>query len=145
MNKINIAKRYFAFILLLLFAVGCGGNPSVRGKVTFPDGAPMGSGVLIFESAELQAIGNIQPDGTYSVAAGDTKGIPKGTYSVYFSGFGKDWGEPPMGPDGRPSGPPVLLRDVEQIIPDKYLAPATSGLTCVVKGSRRFDITVDRL
>ena len=139
----KIINYSFTFILLLLFAVGCGGNPSVSGKVTFPDGSPMGSGIVIFESESLQAIGTIQENGSYSASSGETKGIPRGTYKVYFSGFGADYAAPDMGPDGRPIGPPKLLRNVELIIPDKYLSPVTSGLICEVKGRTKFNITVE--
>jgi len=134
----------FLLTLFLVFAVGCGGNPSVSGKVTFPDGSPMGAGILIFESEHLQATGTIQKDGTYSVISGELKGIPRGTYNVYFSGFGSDYGAPDLGPDGRPAGPAKLLRHVELIIPDKYLNPATSALTCEVKGRTKYNITVER-
>ena len=139
----KLTNYSFAFILMLLFAVGCGGNPSASGTVKFPDGTPMGSGIIIFESETLQAIGTIQENGSYSVSSGETRGIPNGTYNVFFSGFGPDYAPPDMGPGGNPIGPPKLIRNVELIIPDKYLSPHTSGLVCEVKGRTVFNITVE--
>ena len=140
MKSINYA---FASILLLLFAVGCGGQPSVKGKVAFPDGTPMGVGVVIFESETNQAMGALQEDGTYSMTAGDRPGLPEGTYRVFFSGYGPVYESVAVDR----FSPPVMQIShvVECPIAEKFLNINTAGLTCVVKkGKTTFNITVEK-
>ena len=131
-----------ALILLLLFAVGCGGNVAVTGKVTFQDGTPLESGTVFFESTELSARGYILSGGVYSLETGEQKGIPPGTYRVSIGGYEPTVVPAPIGPDGLPAG---MARIVPAVIPiaDKFLSAETSGLVCEVKRRTKFDITVE--
>ena len=130
------------FLLLLIFAAGCGPNCSVSGKVTFSDGSPMDSGEVVFETSAMMAKGKIQKDGTYSLTTGEQKGIPKGTYQVSIGGFRPTIVPPSIGPDGRTSGrAQVTMPEIP--VAKKFLSPGTSGLTCEVKGRTKYDITVE--
>jgi len=132
---------HFAFFLLLMFAVGCGGNVSVTGKVTFPDGSPLTYGEVLFETSTTLARGTIQSDGTYSLSAGEERGIPRGTYQVYIGGFSPTVTAPQIGPDGRPIGGAQVIRPVIPVHRD-FLHSSTSNLTANVQGRTVFDITV---
>ena len=96
---------------------------------------------MIFETSDLLARGVIQQDGTYTVYAGELKGLPLGTYTVSIGGF-QDTVIESFGPDGRSRG----VRVIPAVIPvsPKFLSGGTSGLTCEVKGSTVYNITVDR-
>ena len=118
----------------LLLLAGCGKNVQVKGKVTFEDGSPLSTGMVIFTSGGAQSKAPIEQDGSYRVGtlkADD--GLPRGTYQVYITGAVKS---PGISPTGAPLGPVV------QLVNSKFASPDTSGLTCEVKGRRTFDITV---
>jgi hypothetical protein len=132
----------FTLFLLLFFTVGCGsGHVSVTGKVTLTDGTVVDKGEVIFTSASTQARGYIQKDGTYSLTSGDVNGIPPGSYQVSIGGFNPSM-EVPKGPDGMPAGSPRMMMP---IIPfaDKYRSGDTSGLTCEVKGRKKYNIELE--
>ena len=134
---------HFALFLSIVFVIGCGGDPSVSGTVTFPDGSPLDHGEVIFETSAMMAKGNIQKDGTYTMSTSESKGVPKGSYAVSIGGYVPRTIEPERGPDGRPLGSPQFI-PVEIPIAEKYLNPSTSGLTCDVKGNTKFDIKVEK-
>ena len=122
-----------ALLCVSLIAVcGCGGNPRVHGTITFENGEPLKSGLLVYESQKGAFYGDVQSNGTYSM--GTTKngqGIPLGEYSIYFQTAHAETGRDE---DNRPHYSPLLA--------DKFYAPDTSGLTCTVKGRTRFDFQV---
>ena len=137
--NIKLQLRIVALFLLSL-SVGCGGNVTVTGKVTFADGTPLTEGQVNFESSGLSSRGSIQSDGTYSLETGESKGIPRGSYQVSITGFGG-----PKMVDVAPPGSPPQMRPVfrESPIDRKYFNPDTSGLTCEVKGRTVYNITVE--
>ena len=153
MPQMSVRKNYYWIIVLSLsfFPIGCGGNSTVTGKVTFPDGSLMTTGEVLFESSSLMAKGAIQKDGSYSLNAGDMKGVPNGTYRVSIGGFKpKVVSAPPpeLPAGGGPPRGPIRTGPPQMIIPEipvakKFLSPATSGLTCEVKGRTKYDITVE--
>ena len=120
---------FLFFVALLLFLTGCG-DPQVKGTVTFDDGTPLTTGGVMFVDGSYTATGAIKPDGSYvlsSLTLGD--GVKSGNYKVTVSaqtGGGID------------EGPVVNLVDV------KFADPATSGLTCDVKGATTYNITVTK-
>ena len=129
-------KNYIVVTLLggLLFFAGCGTNVKVSGKVSFEDGSPLTSGMLIFESGAIQSKAPIEKDGSYQVGTlKSNDGLPRGTYRVYISGADV---YPDIDVMGHPLGKVVHLVD------PKFTSPDTSELTCEVNGSRTFDITV---
>jgi len=106
----------------------------VSGKVTFDDGSPLSTGMVIFLSGSNQSKAPIEKDGSYRVGtlnAGD--GLPRGNYRVYITGAIESKG---ISPTGAILGAPVELVD------SKFTSPETSDLTCEVKGSTIFDFTV---
>lgn len=131
-------KHAIRLVLLftLIFVVGCGREPQVTGKVTFPDGAPLTVGEVQFLAETHSAFGKIQADGTYRLGSmKKDDGVPPGTYSVIVVKAAQSFPTPPGGGiDDTP--PPVFLID------KKFNKPETSGLTCEVSGDRQFDITV---
>lgn len=123
----HVTSGFFA--LLLLVVLGCG-NPSVIGTVKFDDGTPLAQGVVQFNGSQTQATGMIQPNGTFAMfekKPGD--GVTPGNYKVTViasTGGGSD-GEP-----------------LVQLVDPKFAESSTSGLTCEVKGTTTFDITVTK-
>lgn len=147
----------FGFLaLLVVSAVGCGGGGQkthkVSGKVTYADGSPLTEGTVIFQGQKSQATGVIGSDGKYSLTSykpGD--GAPEGSYKVYLGG--NIFAPPPPPPatgdlgsaaanqylDGLPGG-----GEGKSLVNPKFSSADTSGLTCEVKGSMTFDITVEK-
>ena len=118
----------------LLLLVGCGKNVQVKGKVTFEDGSPLTTGMVIFQAGSTQSKAPIEEDGSYVVGtlkADD--GLPRGTYQVYITGAVEVSG---ISVTGAMLAPPVELID------SKFTKPETSGLTVEVKGRTTYDITV---
>ena len=134
----KIIHYHFAFLLLLVFAVGCGGNAPVTGTVKFPDGTPLDRGIVVFETDKMAARGDIRKDGTYTLTTGEDKGIPPGTYKVSIAGANQPIVIPPSGQGG---GAPIIT-PVTNLVDTKFESPNTSGLTCEVKGKTTFDIEV---
>ena len=127
---------YLPFVLLLIFTAGCGNNCTVSGKVTFSDGTPMSTGEVVFETAAIASRGRIQKDGSYTISTGEQKGVPKGTYNVSIGGFSPTVEANPAGGVPRITAPVIPVAK-------KFLSPGTSGLTCEVKGSMKYNITVE--
>jgi hypothetical protein len=132
--------RFFSIVAIAFFlfsAAGCGSKVSVSGKVTFDDGSPLTSGEVRFETAEFVSSGAIQPDGTYRLGTTSAQdGIPKGTYGVTVRAMSTPELKPGVRTENVP--PPKSL------INTKFGATATSELTCEVKGSTTFNITVQK-
>lgn len=127
---------FFFPVLIVVFFLGCGREPQVTGKVTFPDGTPLTIGEVQFLAETHSASGKIQPDGTYRLGSmKEEGGVPAGTYSVVVVKAAKTFPTPPGG--GIDDTPPP-----EFLIDKKFNKPETSGLTCEVGGDRQFDITV---
>ncbi len=128
-------KHLVVLLILAAFAIGCGGQPGVRGKVTFSDDkTPLTQGTINFESDKNIARGEVDGEGNYvigSLKAND--GLPPGQYRVYFTGTEKYKTSPTGG-----------LVGIENVIDQKYNKAETSGLTVEVKKSMTFDIEVDR-
>jgi len=128
-------KDYFVVLgACLLLLTGCGTNVRVTGTVSFEDGSPLTTGVVIFNSGKAESTAPIEKDGSYKVGTlKSDDGLPPGTYQVYISGAAL---YPQIGAMGQPLGSVVHLIDT------KFTSPETSGLTCEVKRNRIFDITV---
>ena len=128
-------------LFLISLSVGCGGNCIVTGEVKFADGTPLTEGQVVFESANLTAKGNIQPDGKFSMMAGEEKGVPQGSYQVCIQGFG----DPKIQEIINPSGGPSTLISIMEPSPihEKFFATGTSGLVCEVKKRMTYNITVE--
>ena len=134
-------------LLAIVFTVGCGGDPKVTGKVTFPDGTPLKKGQVMFQKDGFVGSGNIQKDGTYSAGKQkDGDGLPPGKYQVFLTGTSDyDNSAAEQNPGTFGGGPKFAMPMPINLIANKFTAPNTSGLTMEVtsKGPNKFDIVVD--
>ena len=120
----------------LIGTLGCAKGVEVKGKVAFPDGKPLTVGEVIFQTDTWMASGKIQSDGTYKLSsASENDGIKPGQYGIRIVGA-YDSSNTPVGASPDEALPPIPLIDA------KFEKTETSGLTCDVKGSQTFDITV---
>lgn len=126
---------FFLVICCISFLNGCGGNPSLKGKVTFADGSPLTVGTVVLDNGSTLSRATIQPDGTFVVGTAKAKdGIPPGTYKVYITGAA----EMLDNPEGR-FPPPT-----RQLIHSKHADVKTSGLVVTVEQSNKpLEIQVD--
>ena len=135
---------YLFFILFLLFAAtGCGKNCKVSGKVTYPDGKPVTAGKVIFETDTYFASGWLTEDGTYKLGGAEIgDGVLPGTYRVSISSPVEPiiTELPPLRQGGTPR-----FKSVMPPLPfdNKYSGGLTSGITCTVKRSMKFDFQVE--
>ncbi len=117
-------------VLVFVFLCGCGGGATVKGKVTFEDGSPLTQGAVKFVTETTEATGDIKSNGTYTLfenKPGD--GITPGKYAVTVTAV----------TGGGSDGAPVV-----NLVDSKFANPATSGLSCEVKGSMTYDIKVSK-
>jgi len=132
--------RFFCAVIVAVFlfsVAGCGSKVSVSGKVTFDDGSPLTTGEVRFEMADFVSSGRIQSDGTYRLGTiSDKDGIPKGTYGVTVRAMDSSGMTPGMAPGDAPPA--------KSLIAPQFGSVGTSGLTCEVKGTTTFNITVQK-
>ena len=112
--------------MTLAGVVGCGGNDAnvghVEGIVRL-NGNPVTSGKVLFQPAAGRgSTGVIQPDGTFDLGS---EGAVTGLHKVAIVAFepGKVTGQSPGGPRA----------PLKALVPERYLAAGTSGLTLEVK------------
>ncbi|HBO46054.1 MAG TPA: hypothetical protein DD670_19455 [Planctomycetaceae bacterium] len=131
---------WVAMVAVSGLAAGCGSSldSSVSGTVTL-GGKPLelgnGTGTVSFypENGGPAAQANIEPDGTYSIKTGGTKGIRSGAYFVTAVATGPS---PPSPPGASPLPGPLL-------IPTRYGTPQTSNLHFpIAPGSNQIDIAI---
>ena len=119
----------FFFATVLLAFAGCG-YPQVKGTVKFDNGEPLTTGGVVFIKGMYTASAAIKPDGTYvlsRITQGD--GVEPGRYKVIVQAQ----------VSSNVNDPSARWLD---LIDPKFSAPETSGLTCEVKRSMTYDITV---
>jgi len=133
--------KHSSTLLALFFCVllvGCSKGATVKGKVTFSDGTPLTIGEVFFQSDTCAVSGRIQPDGSYKLSGATEKdGIPPGHYGVKIVGA-YDSSNTPPGTMPQKAKQPIPL------INAKFEKTETSGLTCDVKGTMTYDITVEK-
>jgi hypothetical protein len=126
--------------LSLALMVGCGGPKApkreyadVSGKVTYK-GQPLKSGTVTFQPASgIAVIGDIQPDGSYSL-----KGVI-GSNAVMISNRLPDPGPGSADPEKRKAAMAAVEKAKETTVPDRFGTPG-SGLTYEVKaGANKAD------
>jgi hypothetical protein len=138
--------RSFCFLAVLLLGVligGCGGGArmaAVNGQVTYK-GKPVPNANVSFTPVEgvgRAATGVTDSNGRYSLGTYlATDGAPVGKYRVHIIAHGPSR---PLKPGEIGSGMPGEMMPGEPVIPQKYFAPDSSGLTFEVKpGSNRAD------
>ena len=132
------SSTLLALFFCVLFVLGCGKGATVKGKVAFSDGTPLTVGEVVFQTDTYAASGRIQPDGSYKLSGATQKeGVPPGRYGVkVINAF--DSSNTPPGTHPNDAKPPIPL------INATFEKTETSGLTCEVKGTTMFDITVTK-
>ena len=135
---------YTLFVILLLS--GCSGNAKLGGKVSFSDGEPLTSGMIIFSNAERLARAFIKPDGTYDVGSlFDKDGLPSGKYKVYITGAVQVAGKRKVTLSGEGGATMEGEEDIlESLIAKEYTHRDTTPLEIEVPGGRVYNITVER-
>ena len=124
MNK----YRYIFILFLLCAVVGCGNNVKLGGKVTFPDGEPLSTGMIIFSNDGFLARAEIKSDGIYDVGSlAEKDGLPPGKYKVYI--IGAIEGE---------------VDKLRSLIAPQYASRDTTPLEIEVPGQDVYNITVER-
>jgi hypothetical protein len=126
--------RCVSLTLLLgacLLLVGCGPrNNTVKGKVTFKDGKPLRTGIVVFSmvgNPEVKASGEIDENGAYELGNSQGMGAIEGEYEVAVQ---------PIRPPDNPQ---------EGTIAQKYQRFETSELKYTVKsGTNEFNIEIER-
>ena len=139
-------RSHFASTILLLLAaaiLGCGGGSktsSVTGRVTYK-GKPVPKANVSFtpvEGATRAATGLTDDNGNFTLGTFSTSdGALPGKYRIAISAYGPDRAPKP----GEGSGMPGEKVPGDPIIPPKFFAPDSSGLTHEVKrGSNHVDL-----
>ncbi len=126
-------------VLIISAFAGCGsGTCPVQGKVVYPDGTPVTTGLVVFESVDLtptvSASGKIQPDGSFRLG---TFGLDDGT----LPGKYRATVVPP------PRKNPVSKFDpaVPEVVHPRFRSFETSGLEFeVARGNNLFELNVKR-
>ena len=125
-------RNIFVLILLALSVMlfsGCG-QTKVTGKIAFPDGSPLTTGVVLFENDQHTYKGTIK-NGTFSMGMlKDGEGIPPGEYRVAVIAI-----DPASEGEGQA---PRLLTD------EKYVSSRTSGITYNVQKNMDITLTVEK-
>jgi hypothetical protein len=138
------AIRILAVLLLVGFATGCGGGSKTSpttGRVTY-NGKPVPNANVSFtpaEGANRAATGLTDSDGRFTLGTFSTSdGALPGKYRISVIAHGPNR---PLKPGETGSGMPGETMPGDPIIPVKFFAPDTSGLTHEVKrGSNRVDL-----
>jgi len=139
MLKFQFAGFFVLIGIATVLFSGCG-SPKVTGQVKFEDGTPLTVGDVIFESTTVQARGPLDRSGKFVMGSARVKdGVPPGQYRVYIGGAQEATGEMRV-ISGRGDTRPIM----RSLIDAKWEQPATSGLTCEVRSSTTFNITVTR-
>lgn len=116
--------------LLVVFS-GCRGDrleALVTGTISL-DGKPIGPGIATFvpvDGSRNPGIGDINPDGSYTVRTSRTQGMLAGEYKVAVQVYQ----QPNLKPGERAMTRPNLVH------PDKYASPDTSGLKYTIERGR---------
>ena len=129
-----MTKRYFGFLcIVFLITTGCGDKIPLGGKVTFPDGEPLGVGMIFFAKDGYLARATLNPNGSYDVGSlGQKDGLPAGTYKVYFYGT-------MVRDENSKSG-----SEYRSLVAQEYISEKTTPLTVTVPGNKVYNIVVER-
>ncbi|MDR1480673.1 MAG: carboxypeptidase-like regulatory domain-containing protein [Planctomycetaceae bacterium] len=121
-------------LFFILFLTGCG-QIKVEGKVSFPDGAPLPVGKVVFEDSKSTFTANIKKDGTFRMGMlKDGEGIPAGKYKVAIAdALGLE--------QAAPGKQPVQ----KNLVAPKFRTTATSGIEYDIQKSQKdISIVVER-
>lgn len=118
--------RRLVIVLFVLFcAAGCR-DPQVTGTVRFSDGSPLSRGMVVLQNEEIQGVGELNSDGTFSIyqiKPGD--GLRRGAYRGYINNA--------MDP-----------KTFASLVDMKYTSMETSGIRYDSRDGETLDITVEK-
>ncbi len=134
-------KSFVVAACLLPLLVGCQKGIAVGGKVSFPDGKPLATGIVCFQNDKTMARGVLDANGVFRLGTNTpNEGLAPGKYKVYVTEAFDRQTFPLPKTDDEPFRHPIET----PLIDVKFMNPETSGLACdVVPGLKSFDITVD--
>jgi hypothetical protein len=130
---------------------GCGGPKlgKVTGKVTYNGKPVTGGKILFYPESGRMALGEIGPDGTYSLTTfkpGDGALVGSHRITIEATKVGPGSMEPPKTFEEElkgvaPGGKVLVAGKVEWLVPEKYSRVETSGLTRKVEpGENKIDL-----
>lgn len=133
MRPNTIYFRWLPITILAIGLAGCGGaeRPPITettGVVTF-EGEPLSGATVVFapDSGQRVATGKTNEEGWFELGTfGADDGAIIGPHRVTVIS------RAPVQEGGGMPGSPTALKPTEAVIPEKYLAPETSGLTAEV-------------
>jgi hypothetical protein len=137
-------------LLFCLFFIGCNNQQQLGGKVSFSDGSPLTSGMIIFSNDSFLARANINPDGTYDVGSfSDKDGLPPGKYKVYIVNAVHVTGKRKVTLQANPDVKTPVKSEAEEdilspLIAAQYTSRETTPLEIEVPGENVFNITVEK-
>ncbi|MDR2115897.1 MAG: hypothetical protein LBP87_05910 [Planctomycetaceae bacterium] len=159
MTVFRFVKISFPLFLLLLIT-GCSNHVKLSGKVTYSDGEPLKTGIIMFSKPDFLARANIRPDGTFDVGSLSSKdGLPPGKYKVFITGaidavsvIEKDSGNKNSSPNSNPKsnaknamGEQTPEKEsFKSLIAAKYAAEETTPLEIEIPGENVYNIIVER-
>jgi hypothetical protein len=149
MTSFHTNKNLLLLLLPLLLALtGCGNNIKLSGKVSYSDGEPLKTGIIMFSKQDFLARANIRSDGTYDVGSLSSKdGLPAGKYKVFITGAIESViaTENVSGNAKNAMGEATPQKEsFRTLIAVKYTAEETTPLEVEVPGENVYNITVER-
>jgi hypothetical protein len=143
--RLRLGLNCGLILALLFLSAGCGQDAKlgrVHGVVRI-DGKPLATGTVRFvPDAGRAASGQIQSDGTYSLGTyGKADGALIGTHRVAIIAYQK---AEVAESNTRPADVTAVNPNVKPLVPARYMAVGTSGLTFEVKpgdNPKDFDLT----
>ncbi|MGL4944407.1 MAG: hypothetical protein ACRC46_14590 [Thermoguttaceae bacterium] len=142
--------RCMLVLALCGLVVGCSQNVAVSGKATLADGTPLPNGRVMFQKDGFVAIGDIKPDGSYTMGTlKESDGLPRGDYVVFVDGVtepGKtvSYAASSLSSDGsRGQGATITMPSFKPLVSPKHTKAETSDIKCSVTKSMKFDFSVE--
>jgi len=128
-------KKFILLLFVVFLLTGCGDKIHLGGKVTFPDGEPLGVGTVFFSNDNFLARAHLKANGSYDVGSlGQKDGLPAGTYKVFISGA----------MEAVMDTKDLATESFRLLIAPEFAAWETTPLTVTIPGERVYNITVER-
>lgn len=138
MSKYSLRKILFCiFVLCCCTTIGCGNYIRVSGSVTFPDGTPLETGIVNFQSPTHIAKGTLQKGGRFTIGTFKVAdGLPPGEYKVFITGAQK------VRPDFVPN-PKIDDLGLISVIDERFSSPDQTPLAYTIEKKTTLNIVVD--
>jgi hypothetical protein len=130
-------KPVITIVFCMALMSGCGSSTPeeqaprapVTGTVTL-DGVPLDAGLIVFESKTpgVSVTAALTAGGTFEIKDARGPGLPVGDYVVFF--------QAPPPPLPTPGSTDIAMKPADFLVPAKYRAAKTSGLTAKVESGK---------